>query len=201
SDSNGNKQEHQLNTIGNSRWEFSFAPLQTANYDIVLEVSGVQIDGSPLSETIKADQFYFDQADLLGASAQSPAEPADAEPDAAPEQDTELKPWAIGALVAGNLLVLLLGYFAYRLIAGKGNKDELAEIENTLAAKPEMKPVVEMSVTPDPQPQLQPQLQPIDVADDSQILSMDSPEMSMSDDLMADNLFPLDNMEDPKDKT
>lgn len=189
-DSKGNHLEQQLNSIGNSRWEFSFTPLQTADYDIVLEVTGLQIDGSPLTETIKADQFYFDQADLLGANSQSSAASAEA-PKTEPEPETGLKPWAIGALVGGNLLVLLLGYFAYRLIAGKGNRDELDEVEKTLAAKPEMKPAAEA-----PAPQ-------IDVADDDQIIpTLDDPAaMNMPDDLMADNLFPLDNMEEPKDRT
>ena len=194
SDSNGNHQEQPLNAMGKSHWEFAFTPLQTGDYDIVLEVSGLQIDGSPLSETIKADQFYFDAADLLGTHAHSSADahsPANANSSAvAPETETSLKPWMIGALVAGNLLVLLLGYFVYRLIVGKSSKDELAEIETTLATNPQMKPASEA-----------PPVVPIDVADDNQILSMEPTEVSMPDDLMADNLFPLDNMDEPSDKT
>jgi hypothetical protein len=86
--------------------------------------------------------------------------------------------------------VFLLGYFAYRLIAGKGNKDELAEVEKTLVAKPQMKPAAEAAA-----PQ-------IDVADDEQIIpTLDDPAaMDMPDDLMSENLFPLDNMEEPKDQ-
>ncbi|WP_049632130.1 VWA domain-containing protein [Cellvibrio sp. pealriver] len=197
-DSKGNNLERQLNTIGNSRWEFSFAPLQPARYDITLKVEGLQIDGSPLTETIKADQFYYpDEATAMGIQAQSSAAASSAasepaiEEEAAPEEDTSSNLWIYAALGVGNLLVLVLGYFAYRLIAGKGSKDELAEIEQTLAANPASKAAAGAAAT----------AMPIDVADDSQMIPMESSEMSMPDDLMADNLFPLDNMEEPKDKT
>ncbi|WP_331346611.1 vWA domain-containing protein [Cellvibrio sp. UBA7661] len=192
-DSKGNNLERQLNTIGNSRWEFSFAPLQPARYDITLKVEGLQIDGSPLTETIKADQFYYpDEATALGIQTQSSAASSVAsepvvEAEAAQEEDTSSNLWIYVALGVGNLLVLVLGYFAYRLIAGKGSKDELAEIEQTLATNPAAGTAAAVM--------------PIDVADDNQMIPMESSEMSMPDDLMADNLFPLDNMEEPKDKT
>ncbi len=192
-DSKGNNLERHLNTIGNSRWEFSFAPLQPARYDITLKVEGLQIDGSPLTETIKADQFYYpDEATALGIQTQSSAASSVAsepvvETEAAQEEDTSSNLWIYVALGVGNLLVLVLGYFAYRLIAGKGSKDELAEIEQPLATNPTAGTAAAVM--------------PIDVADDNQMIPMESSEMSMPDDLMADNLFPLDNMEDPKDKT
>lgn len=200
-DSKGNNLERQLNTIGNSRWEFSFTPMQAARYDIVLKAEGLQIDGSPITETIKADQFYFpDEATVLGAqtssvaassAASEPVAEPEAAPEVAPEEGASNNVWIYTALGVGNVLVLLLGYFAYRLIAGKGSKDELAEIEKTLAADPAAKAAAG-TTTP---------AMPIDVADDNQMIPMSSTDLSMPDDLMADNLFPLDNMEEPKDKT
>lgn len=198
--SKDNNLERQLNTIGKDHWEFSFTPVQAARYDIVLQVEGMQIDGSPLTETIKADQFYFpDEASVLAAdqpaieaatSSSTASEPAAAvEPDAEEESDNLLLYISIGI---GNLLVLVLGYVAYRLIAGKGNKDELADIEKTLAAdasslkKDAVKKTAKTA---------------IDVSDDQTahipMGNMSGSEMSMADDLMADNLFPLDNMDDP----
>jgi uncharacterized protein (TIGR03503 family) len=199
--SKDNNLERQLNTIGKDHWEFSFAPVQVARYDIVLQVEGMQIDGSPLTETIKADQFYFpDEASVLAAKqpvseaassvASEPTAAADPatekEPEAEEESDNLLLYISIGI---GNLLVLVLGYVAYRLIAGKGNKDELAEIEKTLATD-------SGSLKSDSAKKTA-----IDVSDDQTahipMGDMSGSEMSMSDDLMADNLFPLDNMDDP----
>lgn len=201
--SKDNNLEQQLNTIGKEYWEFSFAPVQVARYDIVLQVDGVQIDGSPLMETIKADQFYFpdetavlvDEQPKSAAAVSSAASEPEASAKPEPESEADASNlWLYIGLVVGNLLVVVLGYLAYRLIAGKGTKDELSEIEKTLADNP----VGKKAGSPKT---------PIDVADDNQMIPMNdgnassAPEMTMEDDLMADNLFPLDNLEDPKDKS
>lgn len=207
--SKANNLERDLNTIGNERWEFSFTPVQTAHYDISLSVAGKQIDGSPLSETIKADSFYFpDEASVLAAeqpassvaassSASSDAvvEKADSAPEPeATEEDSNL--WLYVGIGVGNILVIILGYFVYRLIAGGKDKDDSDEIEKTLktdinslkkpAAAPAEKTVIDVS----------------DESDMGTIPMNDSAEgeMKMADDLMADNLFPLDSMEEPGDK-
>lgn len=196
--SKDNDMEQQLNMIGKDRWEFSFTPTQAARYQVLLQVDGKQIDGSPLTETIKADQFYFpDEATVVAAeqpvsesteTSSTTSEPvADVVPKAEEKSDNLLLYISIGI---GNLLVLVLGYVAYRLIAGKGDKDELAEIEKTLATNAgNLKKDTTKKTT-------------IDVSGDDQtpdipMGDMSGSEMSMTDDLMADNLFPLDNMDDP----
>jgi uncharacterized protein (TIGR03503 family) len=194
--SKDNDLERQLNAIGKDHWEFSFTPVQVARYEITLQIDGKQIDGSPLTETIKADQFYFpDEATVLAAG--QPASEVAASSSAASEPVTPAEPEEESdnlllyiSIGIGNLLVLVLGYVAYRLIAGKGDKDELAEIEKTLATNAgSLKKDADKKTT-------------IDVSDDDQMThipmgDMSGSEMSMSDDLMADNLFPLDNMDDP----
>lgn len=206
--SKGNNLDQQLNAIGKDHWEFSFAPVQPARYDVILQVEGTQIDGSPLSETINADQFFFpDEAAVTAAeqpkseaaaSSSVAAEPVAEEPKPEAEESNDLLVYI--SIGVGNLLVLILGYVAYRLIAGKGSKDEMAEIEKTLATKPaDLQKEPEKKTT-------------IDVSDDdtAHIPMGDSPapdttpEITLADDLMADNLFPLDNMDDSgndKDKT
>lgn len=196
--SKDNNLERKLNTIGKDHWEFSFAPVQMARYEIELHVEGKQIDGSPLTEIINADQFYFpDEAAVLAAerpaseaaaSSSATSDPAaPVESEAEEESDNLLLYIGIGV---GNLLVLVLGYVAYRLIAGKGAKDELADIEKTLATNTgNLKKDADQKTT-------------IDVSDDDQTAhipmgDMSGAEMSLPDDLMADNLFPLDNMDDP----
>ena len=85
--------------------------------------------------------------------------------------------------------MLVLGYVAYRLIGGKGSKDELAEIEKTLSANPaSLQKEADKKTT-------------IDVSDDHQTADIPmgevpAPELTAADDLMAENLFPLDNMDE-----
>lgn len=198
--SKGNTLERPLNAVSKTHWEFSFAPVQVARYDIVLQVEGKQIDGSPLTETINADPFYFpDEATVLAADSpksEAASSAAVAAKPLEPEADDSNDLLVYIGLGVGNLLVLVLGYLAYRLIAGRGNKDELAEIEKTLATKPDRLP-------PESGPKTI-----IDISDDQAAhMSMEdslNPEINMPDDLMADNLFPLDNLDEPdsdKDKS
>ncbi len=217
--SKANNLERDLNSIGNERWEFSFTPVQTAHYDISLNVTGKQIDGSPLTETIQADSFDFpDEASVLAAehpaseaaSSSSEAAPAAEKPaseaETQPEESSNL--WLYVGIGIGNLLVLILGYFVYRLIAGGKNKDDNDEIEKTLktdvnslqknASAPAEKTVIDVSDESDmgtiPMSDSGPQ------SVNSPMGNNDEPEVKMPDDLMADNLFPLDNMEEPADK-
>lgn len=207
--SRANNLERDLNPIGNERWEFSFTPVQAARYDINLSVTGKQIDGSPLTETIKADSFYFpDEASVLAAeqpassvaasiaSSEPGAEKAEPvpEPETAAEENSNL--WLYVGIGVGNLLVIILGYLVYRLIAGGKDKDDSYDIEKTLktdvstlkkpAAAPAEKTVIDVSDESD--------MGTIPMNDNS------GGEIKMTDDLMADNLFPLDNMEEPGDK-
>lgn len=225
--SKDNNLEKALNAVANARWEFSFTPVQTARYTITLQVEGKEIDGSPISETIHADAFYYPDAATVNAENEPPAKPKPeeheltaepapeekAEPDSSEDDSNDLLIY-IG-IGLGNLLVLGLGYLAYRLLAGKQAKSELDEIEQTLNTD------VEQLKTKAPEPA--PAKTVIDVAEETQNMSLDDPlsdlasdpvsdsmsdsmldSISPEDELMADNLFPLDNMEDPvddKDKT
>ncbi len=208
--SRDNNLEHQLNTIGNERWEFSFSPVQTGRYDISMVVKGKYIDGSPLVETLKAESFYYpDEASVIAAEAvqSSSASSSDVAVEAAvPEsegQSEQTNLWLYGGIALGNLLVLVLGFFIYRLISG-GRRDN-NEIEKTLNAD-----ISSLQKKSSPPPTVA-----IDVADDSETHTIPmsgepqpndaapanaDDELKLPDDLMADNLFPLDNMDEPGDK-
>ncbi|EIK45243.1 von Willebrand factor type A domain protein [Cellvibrio sp. BR] len=205
--SKGNNLERELNAIEQSQWEFSFAPAETARYTIAMQVTGTQIDGSPLSETIALDDFaYPDEAAVLAgqvpaseastesSSASSEAAPVTTDTSAAADSSNT---WVYIAIVAANLLVLVMGFVAYRVIAGKSHKAELEEMEKTLNMSPDSLKKATAKDTP----------AAMDSGGNSAgEMAMDSGggmDLSMPDDLMADNLFPLDNMEDDsnKDKT
>lgn len=212
--SKANNLEQALNAITKDHWEFSFSPVQVAKYTITMQVEGKDIDGSPIAETILVEEFYYpDEATVKAEEEKSTkpvAEPASAaEPDVVPvpapttdqPEETEDQPfglWIYVGIGLGNLVVIVLGYFAYRLIAGRGAKDELDEIEKTLNAdvskiKPSAGGGAASAKTV------------IDVSEEDQSMHIPmgdsaSSNSSATDDLMADNLFPLDNMEEPSDK-
>lgn len=211
--SQANNLEQNLNTIGKERWEFSFTPVQVARYDIQLVVSGKLIDGSPLTETINADSFFYpDEAAVIAAaqpqssaSASSVAPPeAEATPDTAPAEETLHEGgsnlWLYLGIGLGNLVVLVLGYVAYRLIGGRDKSDQ-DDIEKVLKTDVASLQKNATAVTPQTV---------IDVSDDGNMGSIamgdssgdshSGEDLKMADDLMADNLFPLDNMEEPGDK-
>ncbi len=208
-----NDMEQDLKSIGDQWWEFAFTPVQTAHYDISLAVNGKHIDGSPLLETINADSFYFpDEASVLAAqqsateassaivsSEAAPAVEPEPEPAAAPEPEPS-NLWLYIGIAIGNILVFVLGYLMYRLIAGGRDKDD--DIEATLET--DISSLQKSASVPTGKAI-------IDVADetDTATIPMNEEgsggkydELKLPDDLMADNLFPLDNMEEPdKDKT
>jgi hypothetical protein len=202
-----NNLEQDLKSIGNQRWEFAFTPVQTARYDINLVVNGKHIDGSPLLETINADSFYFpDEASVLAAQqSASEASSSMVSSEAAPVVEPEPEPsnlWLYIGIAIGNILVFVLGYLMYRLIAGGRDKDD--DIETTL--KTDISSLQKSASVPTGKTI-------IDVADETDTATIpmneegsvkgagdNGDELKLPDDLMADNLFPLDNMEEPGDK-
>ncbi len=98
--------------------------------------------------------------------------------------------WIYLAIGLANVAVLVLGYFAYRVIAGKDSRAELEEMQKTLETSVESLTKEQVA-----KPQVV-----IDIAEeqtaDIPLSGEDTMDMSMPDDLMADNLFPLDNLEE-----
>lgn len=211
--SKNNNVDKTLNLISNDHWEFSFSPVQIAKYTISLQVEGKEIDGSPIGETIVAEEFYYpDEATVTAEENKLLAPPPEeltpevaAEPAPAPEPEkiteTPNKLLIYIGIALGNLVVIVLGYFAYRLIAGRNAKDELDEIEKTLNSD-----VTQLKAAGDAGTKSAKAT--IDVSEEDQAMHIpmgDSASLDMHedesspDDLMADNLFPLDNMEDSSD--
>nr|WP_324258825.1 vWA domain-containing protein [Cellvibrio fontiphilus] len=207
--SQDNNLERELNAIEQSRWEFSFSPVEAARYSISMFVTGMQLDGSPLQETIVLDDFaYPDEASLLAgqaASSEVSAESSAAASEVAevaevPASDKSSNTLIYVAIGLANLLVLVLGFVAYRVIAGKGHKDELAEMEKTLNTS-----AVDLSKSAKDKAATAPAAAQAGMSpsEGSAMPGMEDNsgmDLSMPDDLMADNLFPLDSMEEDSSK-
>jgi len=178
-DSLKNSSDKTLNLVGGDHWEFSFLPSQPADYHVSIHAQGEMLDGTKFDETVDAEIFTYLNPE------QKPAEPPHTEAAPAEEKHDEgenhlLLYIGIGI---GNLIVVILGYFGYRMLKGDKTKDEFAEMEETLSG--DKKSAVKEKATKKSSGKAA-----IDLADDK------IAHIPMNDDLMSENAFPLDSMED-----
>jgi uncharacterized protein (TIGR03503 family) len=194
--SQNNNVDKTLSLIDGKRWEFSFSPVQEGDYAVDIHAQSELFDGEKLDETLHADNFSYVIKKASAASSVA-APDADAKHEEAKHEEPEheeAKPEVESnnlilyiSIAVGNLLLVVLGYFAYKFIMGSKAKDELAEFEKTLSAtgvKDANSPAQKSSA------KKAPEKTEIDLSDD------DSAHVPMSDDGM-DKLFPLDSMDDP----
>lgn len=220
--SQDNNLEQQLNVIANERWEFSFSPVQPGRYDISLAVNGKQIDGSPLTEMINAESFYYpDEAGVLAAAQPESSSAASSEiaaPVTEPAANVESENsnlWLYVGIAVGNLLVFILGYFVYRLIAGRRENNEIEKTLNVDVSNLQKNTRTQTTITndtlndvaagsnTDSAPEITLDTIPMEDSNsslDGGVGASPDDELKLPDDLMADNLFPLDNMDDPDNK-
>ncbi len=192
--SQNNNVDKTLSLIDGKRWEFSFSPVQEGEYSVTVHAQGERFDGEKLDETLQADNFSYVVKKSV-ASSSAAAEPKlleEAQPEnpAAEPESSNLILYI--SIAVGHLLLVVLGYFAYKFIMGSKAKDELAEFEKTLSAtgvKGDAKG--ESSLAQKSAAKKTPEKKEIDLSDD------DSAHIPMSDDDSLDKLFPLDSMDDP----
>ncbi len=196
--------ERELNLISGDHWEFSFTPVQTAKYSLVLHALGREVDGSPLDEVIPAGEFFFPDEASVSALDNPPVTSVAASSEAALEPQPQVEEEKSQTLLyvglgVANLLVLVLGFVIYRLVAGGKNKKALSDIEATLNTDVSSLKKAQAK----PQSASEQKSPAIDIADDDLMadIPMQDSMLSSEDQQMADNLFPLDSLDDPKDKS
>lgn len=195
-----NPVDKTLTLIDGKRWEFSFSPMQEGEYSVSVRAQGERFDGEKLDETLQADSFsYVVKKSAVSSSVSAPvveakkeepkSEKSESEEDV-PEAESNNLILYIGIAV-GNLLLVALGYFAYKFIMGSKAKDELAEFEKTLSATAPKVAKEAGSPVQAPAEIKAPEKTEIDLSED------DSAHIPMNNDDTMDKLFPLDSMDDP----
>jgi uncharacterized protein (TIGR03503 family) len=149
----GKVSEQDISASGDREWLLKLTDAQSGRLEISFDVTGKYKEGEAFtyhSPTVALDE----KGNREAASAPKPeaaaepekhepehkdeaapehaAEPA-AEPDhaEAPTEQAAWKKWALyGGLVLGNILILGLGYFAYRMIMGGGKSKVLEESDD-----------------------------------------------------------------------
>lgn len=135
-----------------------------------------------MDETVHADTFSYKPVKHEDAKPSAHEEKPAHEEEKNPEEKSSNLLLYIG-IGLGNLLLIAALYFAYRFFIGGKAKDELAEFEKTLNAKPGE---IKSSSAEKPQAKTE-----IDLSDE------DPAHIPMNNEESLDKLFPLDSMEDP----
>lgn len=203
-----NDMEKELKIIDGDHWELVFTPVQTAKYTVSFVMDGAGLDGAPIQETLLAEEFYYPDEASVKADESAKAEEAKKEAEAAVEEKVvenvevtpepeEIKteeptPWIMySAIGLANLLLIGFGYLAYKLLLGKKGDSEIDEIEKTLNL--DIKDIKGSAPKQSPKTV-------IDVSEENEthIPIKDTPKTD--DESMAENLFPLESLDDSDDK-
>ncbi len=171
-----------LSLVDDNHWKFSFAPEHSAEYDVSFHASGAMVGGDSYDETIHADTFSYEEKVVE----EKPPEPTKVEVQKVAEKpeptaDSGSNTVMYIAIGLANLLVIGLGYAAYRMFFGGKASDEMAELEKTLNM--DASKIKENSGDKKTSEKLNINLNEEKPAD-----------IPMSDNLGMDTLFPLDDM-------
>ncbi len=185
--SKNNNSDRELELIDGNHWEFAFSPEQTAEYHISFHALGEMVEGDEFDESVNAETFSY-QEKAIQVKPPEPVAPTKVEtpapvklPTSTPDVGSNKVLYV--AIAVGNLLIIALGYFAYRMFFGSKVKDELAELEKTLTmdAKPGTAKVADKNSSGKMKINLNEE-KPANIP--------------MNEATSMDTLFPLDDMED-----
>lgn len=119
-------------------WVLKFDANEDGIYTVSLDISGQLTNGDPIRRKIPDLKIRHNVSDELVSTVVEPEPQPEPEPEPEPEpveepaSDEEALPeidpvllW--GGIAAGNLLILGLGYLAYRIVMGAGRSDVLED--------------------------------------------------------------------------
>lgn len=195
----------------NDEWMMVVSPDIQGRYEVQVRISGSDQQGRPVVFDSDLHTFDYPSANDPFAQPAPVAEPA-AVPVAEPEptaqvagdeaddsadtteEESSSMPLYIG-LGVGNLLILVLAYFAYRMIMGKGSSLKELEESTEKATEDAAKAVAEEPAPePEPEPMPEPEMESLDEDSLEQDTAPEEPEevepIEMDDglDLASDDL-------------
>lgn len=160
-------------------WQLIIVPEVAARYSIGLQVSGQRKDGSQIRETLASRFFTYPDAtdpvpDPMELSEEIITEEVHTHEQEILDEEEDLQVPAEGpafvfekadtsaakkallysSVALVNILILVLAFFAYRMIMGKKARDEEEEIEETLGT--DVQKIVENKKAPPPMQDLKP---------------------------------------------
>jgi hypothetical protein len=178
------QEETILELVNGNHWEAYFKPEKAGEYHLSLRVKGETRDGEKFEEMIALENVKHEEKVVIAKQPPTPKPEHEQK-----EEPSHEKPLAETnhlllyiALAFGNLVIILLGFFGYRMIMGGKAKEELSAVEKVLSQNP-----AKSKDTPSPASEKM----EINLSEEN------PPPIPMNnDDFALDNLFPLDNLED-----
>lgn len=226
-DPEGRSSIKPLQLTPKDEWQLVIEPEVQGRYQIRLRVSGDDRNGESFNFDPGLKTFEYPSQDNPFALVEEPAEPPEPvkpvekvveevveppveEPEAEapivepeePEVEEEESSWPLYVgLGVGNLLIIILAVFAYRMVMGSGKGDSLKELEETVAeTESESEAVVEDSIEETPSepeaatPEMQAisEVEPIEESAGMEEIPMDDG-LDLSSDEVTDSEIPVDD--------
>jgi outer membrane biosynthesis protein TonB len=202
-------------------WRLELAPEFEGVYDVRLRISGEDNSGSSFDVDPEPITITYPDEDNPFATEQEPEPAPVVEPEPKPEPKPEPEPepapvveepapveeesssWPLYVgLAVGNLLILVLAFFAYRMIMGSGDGDSLKDLEEAVEAseqadtEPEAPPAEEVAEVEDESTADEPAMEEVSAAEPEpavDAIEVDEPpqadETAPADEDLADNLM------------
>lgn len=196
-------------------WELEITPEIEGEYQVFLRINGEDSNGDNFNFSPKMVSFLYPSSDnpfadvtppspptQAATEADSPAEqeteeplpiepePAESEPDSEAQEESSSNWLLYAALGAGNLLLVLLAFLAYRVVMGSGKGDSLKDLEESVTEAEETN--TEASPKPELEMQAISEIEPIE--SDLEGLEMDEG-LDLSTDEVAQADISLDSTE------
>jgi uncharacterized protein (TIGR03503 family) len=239
-DPNGRSSIKPMQLTPTDEWELILQPEVEGTYQVRLRISGIDSHGQSFNVDPPVQRFNYPSADNpFSQPAPQPEPEPEPEPEPQPQPEPQLEPepapepveqedessdWMLYVgLGIGNLLVVVLAFFAYRMVMGSGKGDSLKDLEKAVddaeeddlddapeepAAVPELQPEPEPE-PPAPQMEAMPEAESVLDDDDLTEMPMDAgldlssddvteQEIQLDDEVAADEL--LAGLEEPLDQ-
>ena len=221
--------ESKLTRTANDDWELELQPELQGSYKVELDISGVDKQGQRFAITADPVNFQYPSSDNPFATAEedpaaepepekeaSKPDPEAAEPveEVVEEEESSQMLLYVG-LGVGNLLIIILAYFAYRMFMGGNKTDPLDDVDTELSddEEEEVEDVETQAVEEEPAPIEEPvaetpeepaeinmeaieNVEPIE--QDAEPLAMDEG-LDLSSDEVADADIPMQEMDEEVD--
>ena len=170
-DPKGRSSIKPLSLTPKDEWEYTIEPEEEGRYQVRLRIDGTDKNGEEFRFDPGMQSFQFPSEDNPFAQFDEPEpvveEPVQQQPEPVPEEpvveepepeepaaeEEESSSWPLYVgLGVGNLLIIILAVFAYRMVMGSGKGDSLKELEEAVAeAETESDEAVQEEAAPEPQ--------------------------------------------------
>ncbi|GAA6166507.1 vWA domain-containing protein [Sessilibacter corallicola] len=130
-----------LTLAKNDTWNLNYSAKEEGLYEVSFSIDMVDLDGQSSRYEPKTTTFSYPEGKFSEQSAQAepaakPSEPEEEKPEEEPK--AKGTPWWVYVVIGiGNVIIIILGFIAYKLLSGSKSDDGLEEESDKKPAKKE----------------------------------------------------------------